>query len=205
MAMKKKPGRSKVEVGIPSTEAVFSAGNNNASGSLIANLATQNRAELAYELREIALQDIELNPDNAIFRQLDTDEDVETLANDIDRNGLMHNLVVYPRTDGKQTKYVLLSGERRYKALNYLQARGDAKWNTVKNCRVVTTPLSDNEKKVMLLSANLQVRRLCQRDDPPQGGCRAGVLPAGRAVQPDSSRGKKGHQGGNAHQRAADR
>lgn len=47
MAMKKKPGRSKVEVGIPSTEAVFSAGNNNASGSLIANLATQNRAELA--------------------------------------------------------------------------------------------------------------------------------------------------------------
>ena len=50
MAMKKKPGRSKVEVGIPSTEAVFSAGNNNASGSLIANLATQNRAELAYEL-----------------------------------------------------------------------------------------------------------------------------------------------------------
>ena len=78
MAMKKKPGRSKVEVGIPSTEAVFSAGNNNASGSLIANLATQNRAELAYELREIALQDIELNPDNAIFRQLDTDEDVET-------------------------------------------------------------------------------------------------------------------------------
>ena len=46
MAMKKKPGRSKVEVGIPSTEAVFSAGNNNASGSLIANLATQNRAEL---------------------------------------------------------------------------------------------------------------------------------------------------------------
>ena len=39
-----------------------------------------------------------------------------------------------------------------------MQARGDAKWNTVKNCRVVTTLLSDNEKKVMLLSANLQVR-----------------------------------------------
>ena len=66
------------------------------------------------------------------------------ISNDIDRNGLMHNLVVYPRTDGKQTKYVLLSGERRYKALNYLQARGDAKWNTVKNCRVVTTPLEQH-------------------------------------------------------------
>lgn len=46
MAMKKKPGRSKVEVGIPSTEAVFSAGNNNASGSLIANLARRTAPSL---------------------------------------------------------------------------------------------------------------------------------------------------------------
>ena len=158
MAMKKKPGRSKVEVGIPSTEAVFSAGNNNASGSLIANLATQNRAELAYELREIALQDIELNPDNAIFRQLDTDEDVETLANDIGRNGLMHNLVVFPQEENGKTVYVLLSGERRYRAMEYLEKRGDATWNTIKNCNVITTSLSENEKKVLLYSANLQVR-----------------------------------------------
>lgn len=158
MAMKKKPGKFKVEVGIPSTEAVFKAGNNSASGNLIANLASNSRAELTYELREIALQDIELNPDNEIFRQMDSDEDIETLAGDIDRNGLLHNLVVFPRSEGKTTRYVLLSGERRYKALNYLQARGDAKWNTIKNCRVITTPLSDNEKKVMLLSANLQVR-----------------------------------------------
>ncbi|WP_455501020.1 ParB/RepB/Spo0J family partition protein [Gemmiger sp.] len=158
MAMKRKPGKFKVDVDIPSTESVFSAGNNSASGNLIANLAGSGRKEIAYELREIALQDIELNPDNEIFRSLDTEEDTETLANDIDRNGLLHNLVVFPRADGKATKYVLLSGERRYKALNYLQAKGDAKWNTVRNCRVITTPLTDNEKKVMLLSANLQVR-----------------------------------------------
>lgn len=158
MAMKRKPGRTRVEVDIPSTEAVFSAGNNNASGNLIANLVSGSRAELAYETREIALQDIELNPDNEIFRQMDTAEDIETLAADIDRNGLLHNLVMFPRTEGRATKYVLLSGERRYKALNYLQAHGDAKWNTVRGCRVITTPLTDNEKKVMLLSANLQVR-----------------------------------------------
>ena len=158
MAMKRKPGKFKVDVDIPSTEAVFNAGNNSASGNLIANLAGSGRKEITYELREIALQDIELNPDNEIFRRLDTEEDTETLANDIDRNGLLHNLVVFPRTEGKTTKYVLLSGERRYKALNYLQAKGDAKWNTVRNCRVITTPLTDNEKKVMLLSANLQVR-----------------------------------------------
>lgn len=158
MALKKKPSKSRVEVGLPSTEAVFSAGNNSATGNLVANLASGSRGELAYELKEIALQDIALNPDNEIFRQMDSAEDIETLANDIDRNGLLHNLVVFPRKDERGTRYVLLSGERRYKALNYLQAHGDAKWNTVKNCRVITTPLSDNEKKVMLLSANLQVR-----------------------------------------------
>lgn len=158
MAMKKKPGRARIGVEIPTTEAVFSAANNNATGNLVANLAAQTRGELTGEQREIALQDIELNPDNEIFRQMDTEEDIETLAGDIDRNGLLHNLVVFPRSEGKATRYVLLSGERRYKALNYLQAHGDAKWNTVKNCRVITTPLSDNEKKVMLLSANLQVR-----------------------------------------------
>ena len=109
------------------------------------------------EYSEININDIEENPDNALYRELDTEEDIALLADDIRRAGLLHNLVVFPKT-GVGGKYVLLSGERRYKALNYLQARGDAKWNTVKNCRVVTTPLSDNEKKVMLLSANLQVR-----------------------------------------------
>lgn len=34
----------------------------------------------------------------------------------------------------------------------------DATWNAAKNCNVVTTPLSHNEKKVILYSANLQVR-----------------------------------------------
>ena len=106
---------------------------------------------------DINIDTIELNPHNDIYRQMDEDSDVELLAEDIRRSGLLHNLVVYPK-EGVGGRYVLLSGERRYKALNYLQARGDAKWNTVKNCRVVTTPLSDNEKKVMLLSANLQVR-----------------------------------------------
>lgn len=53
--------------------------------------------------------------------------------------------------------YVLLSGERRFRALNYLQEKGDATWNIV-NCNVVITPLSKNERKVLLYSANLQVR-----------------------------------------------
>ena len=69
----------------------------------------------------------------------------------------MHNLVVFPEQEEGSTVYVLLSGERRFRALNYLQEKGDATWNIV-NCNVVTTPLTENEKKVLLYSANLQVR-----------------------------------------------
>ena len=85
---------------------------------------------------------------------MDDDEDIRILAEDIKRNGLMHNLVVF-REEGMV--YVLLSGERRFRALNYLQEKGDATWNIV-NCNVVITPLSKNERKVLLYSANLQVR-----------------------------------------------
>ena len=53
MAMKKKPGRSKVEVGIPSTEAVFSAGNNNASGSLVDSEMNQ----------QVFILDLSFNPE----------------------------------------------------------------------------------------------------------------------------------------------
>ena len=52
---------------------------------------------------------------------------------------------------------MLISGERRYRALKYLEEK-DASWNTVKHCNVITSDLTDNEKKVLLYSANLQVR-----------------------------------------------
>ena len=68
----------------------------------------------------------------------------------------MHNLVVFPQEENGKTVYVLLSGERRYRAMEYLEKRGDATWNTIKNCNVITTSLSENEKKVLLYSANLQ-------------------------------------------------
>ncbi len=46
------------------------------------------------------------------------------LAEDIQRNGLMHNLVVFPQEENGKTVYVLLSGERRYRAMEYLEKRG---------------------------------------------------------------------------------
>lgn len=160
MAMKKTQGRVSRKLapnmGLSSEAAITSAIDNEAAGNVIAKLSGK-RTELEYEFRDIKLANIEFNPDNEIFRQVDSEDDIVTLAEDIQRNGLLHNLVVFPKTGGSG-KYVLLSGERRWKAMDYLQKQGYAEWNEVKNCRVITSKLSENEKRVLLYSANLQVR-----------------------------------------------
>lgn len=160
MAMKKKtrPNRNaEPSMGLPSDSSITEAIDNEAAGNVIAKLGGK-RMDLESQIRDISLKDIELNPDNELFRMMDNEEDIRILAEDIRRNGLLHNLVVYPKLEGKEKKFVLLSGERRYKAMDYLQRQGEAKWNVVKNCHVITTELSENERKVILYSANLQVR-----------------------------------------------
>ena len=62
-----------------------------------------------------------------------------------------------------KTVYVLLSGERRYRAMEYLEKRGDATWNTIKNCNVITTSLSENVKKGAFIQCEpAGPRRLCR-------------------------------------------
>lgn len=151
MALKNK--KAKIETPPLSLEDTY----DNASGEHLMNIEKKQH-KVEWESKDISLQDIRVNPDNKIFTVDDTEEEIEKLAQDIKRNGLLHNLVVFPQVEDKKTVYVLLSGERRYKALNSLQKKGDAKWNIARACRVITTPLSENEKKVLLYSANLQVR-----------------------------------------------
>ena len=68
-----------------------------------------------------------MNPDNAIFVENDTEEDINNLAYDIEKNGLLHNLVVFEVMEknaegrGEKRAYMLLSGERRYKAIKKLK------------------------------------------------------------------------------------
>ena len=119
------------------------------------------------EYSEININDIEENPDNALYRELDTEEDIALLADDIRRAGLLHNLVVFPKT-GVGGKYVLLSGERRLRALRLLVEQDKreqeekqlpnrmSEWQKVQ-CKVVRN-LTENEKVVYIDSANLQVR-----------------------------------------------
>ena len=116
------------------------------------------------DIEEISLSHIKLNPAND-YRELDEDEDIQVLADDIERNGLLHNLVVSKRMSGE---YIILSGERRFRALNILlgkevekQAKGDndadvGKYRQVP-CRVIKD-LTERKEQIILDAANLQTR-----------------------------------------------
>lgn len=155
MALTKKKGPVTAPK-LPNIEALKKVNNNNAGAFYNDLLNAKHKIE--YESRDISLFNIRTNPDNDIFREIDDDEDIRILADDIKRNGLLHNLVMFPSTEEGREVYVLLSGERRYRALKLLVEEGDTSWQIVRNCNVITTELSDNEKKVLLYSANLQVR-----------------------------------------------
>lgn len=155
MALTKKKGPVTAPK-LPNIEALKKVNNNNAGAFYNDLLNAKHKIE--YESRDISLFNIRTNPDNEIFREIDDDEDIRILADDIKRNGLLHNLVMFPSTEEGREVYVLLSGERRYRALKLLVEEGDTSWQIVRNCNVITTELSENEKKVLLYSANLQVR-----------------------------------------------
>lgn len=155
MALTKKKGPV-TSPKLPNIEALKKV-NNNSAGAFYNDLLNAKH-KIEYQNRDISLYNIRTNPDNEIFREIDDDEDIRILADDIKRNGLLHNLVLFPSTEEGREVYVLLSGERRYRALKLLVAEGDTSWQIVRNCNVITTELSDNEKKVLLYSANLQVR-----------------------------------------------
>lgn len=155
MALTKKKGPVTAPK-LPNIEALKKVNNNNAGAFYNDLLNAKHKVE--YESRDISLFNIRTNPDNEIFREIDDDEDIRILADDIKRNGLLHNLVMFPSTEEGREVYVLLSGERRYRALKLLVEEGDTSWQIVRNCNIITTELSDNEKKVLLYSANLQVR-----------------------------------------------
>lgn len=155
MALTKKKGPVTTPK-LPNIEALKKVNNNNAGAFYNDLLNAKHKIE--YESRDISLFNIRTNPDNEIFREIDDDEDIRILADDIKRNGLLHNLVMFLSTEEGREVYVLLSGERRYRALKLLVEEGDTSWQIVRNCNVITTELSDNEKKVLLYSANLQVR-----------------------------------------------
>lgn len=79
---------------------------------------------------------------------------IEELADDIKRNGLLHNLVVTPKENGR---YKLLAGERRLRAIRLLNENGAG--DKYKNIAVLVIPnLTPRKEEIIMDSSNLHAR-----------------------------------------------
>ena len=101
-----------------------------------------------------------LNINNIHFNNLndyaseDSADSIRELANDIQRHGLLHNIVVSYTQTGQ---YKLLSGERRLRAYQLLyNETGEQKYQKI--YALVRKGLSDLEEMIILDAANLQSR-----------------------------------------------
>lgn len=94
----------------------------------------------------IPIDSIVFNDDN-VFNIDDSDESIAELAQNIEENGLLHNIVV---VETKDNQYLLISGERRTKAMKYL---GNEYIKAT-----IRKDLSDLEVLKMLFFANSETR-----------------------------------------------
>lgn len=118
-------------------------------------MAISTKSKLAtYE--HIGLDEIGTNPMND-YAEYDSEEDIEELAASIERQGLLHNIVLSKHGDNT---LVLLSGSRRIRALRKLRADPgkniNGKFDTVM-CKVYTG-LTVREEAIFLDAANLETR-----------------------------------------------
>lgn len=102
------------------------------------------------------------NTDDGFTQEIDIDllvpsennfygiREIEELAESIKEYGLMHNVVVRKRNDGK---YEILSGERRFRALREIDYKKVP-------CRIVKDDVTELDAEVMLIQANMQQREL---------------------------------------------
>lgn len=106
-------------------------------------------------IKMIKIADIETNAEN--FYSL---PDIEDLAEDIDRQGLIHSLAVAKISS---EKYKLISGHRRLTAIKLLIENG--KWNNeTVPCYVITAKKSDAEMNLDLIMLNHTQRKYSDSD-----------------------------------------
>lgn len=110
------------------------------------NALTEESNKSIEETNYIPIDSIVFNDDN-IFNKYDSDESIAELAENIKENGLLHNIVV---AEIEPHKYLLISGERRTKAMLHL---GEDKIRAT-----VKKGLSDLETLKMLFFANSETR-----------------------------------------------
>lgn len=116
---------------------------------ILQNMIEGDRPDYQY----ININRIEFNSLND-YAEKDSETSIRELANDIKRNGLLHNIVVSLTPDGK---YKLLSGERRLRAVRLLfEETGDAKYQNI--YALIRKGLTETEEMIILDAANLQTR-----------------------------------------------
>ena len=78
---------------------------------------------------------------------------IEELAEDIKHNGLLHNIVVIKKDDGR---YKLLAGERRLRAVKLLAEQEPEQWQSL--TALVYTGLTTRQEEIIMDSSNLHAR-----------------------------------------------
>lgn len=78
---------------------------------------------------------------------------IEELADNIKKNGLLHNIVLSKQKNGK---YKILAGERRTRAIRLLHEQEPESWMTTE--ALVYEGLTERQEKIIMDSSNLQSR-----------------------------------------------
>jgi ParB-like chromosome segregation protein Spo0J len=116
------------------------------------NLTEMFRGTLT-DYQYLPVEEIFFNPDND-YADSDDEQSIRKLADDIKRNGLLHNIVV---SEEAPRRYKLLSGERRCRAFALLlQETGEDKYRTI--YALVKKHLTAVQELIILDAANLQTR-----------------------------------------------
>ena len=108
---------------------------------------------IQFETKLINLKDIQRNEKN--FYEL---SNIDELAEDIKMNSLYHNILV---RELPNSKYELISGERRFLAYNKLFNNGDKNYSSIP-CKIVK--LNDEDAEILLIEANALTRTLSDRE-----------------------------------------
>lgn len=125
------------------------------SNSIVNNMedkVSDLESKEVFNLKSIDIEKIIPNPKN--FYAI---ENIEDLANEIEADGfLLSNLVVKPIPDDK---YMIISGERRYRAILLLIDRGNLRFKKVP-CQVIE--VNDLDEEILLIQANAKARELSE-------------------------------------------
>nr|WP_312985777.1 ParB N-terminal domain-containing protein [Clostridioides sp.] len=107
-----------------------------------------------FRFEYIDIDEINLNPEN-FYSSNDSDEDINELAENIEEIGLQHNIVVNDKSRYEDNKYMLISGERRLKAIKKLVNAGKEKFRKVPT---QIQNVNDQDVELMLIEANAKTR-----------------------------------------------